>query len=144
MALATGSPCVELMTRPCTVAPGWAAAVMAARSSWQRTAAGRKRMTGSGPYAWMVGRRFEAAAAKLGFAKSKVKLRSDLFTPPKRVGDQLQLELFSVEGFDIHLEGLVADCLFRTTEAGHRFEHNINVLDLFGPGYAGLAEAESY
>ncbi len=52
-----------------------------------------KRMTGSGPYAWMVGRRFEAAAAKLGFAKSKVKLRNDLFIPPKRVGDQLQLEL---------------------------------------------------
>jgi len=52
-----------------------------------------KRMTGSGPYAWMVGRRFEAAAAKLGFARSKVKLRNDLFTPPKRVGDQLQLEL---------------------------------------------------
>jgi DNA repair photolyase len=52
-----------------------------------------KRMTGSGPYAWMVGRRFEAAAAKLGFAKSKVKLRNDLFMPPKRVGDQLQLEL---------------------------------------------------
>jgi DNA repair photolyase len=52
-----------------------------------------KRMTGSGPYAWMVGRRFEAAAAKLGFARSKVKLRSDLFMPPKRVGDQLQLEL---------------------------------------------------
>ena len=52
-----------------------------------------KRMTGSGPYAWMVGRRFEAAAAKLGFARSKVKLRNDLFMPPKRVGDQLQLEL---------------------------------------------------
>ncbi len=50
-----------------------------------------KRMTGSGPYAWMIGRRFEAAAAKFGFAKTKVKLRHDLFTPPARGGQQLQL-----------------------------------------------------
>ncbi len=52
-----------------------------------------KRMTGSGPYAWMIGRRFEAAAAKLGFAKTRTKLRHDLFTPPKRQNEQLQLEL---------------------------------------------------
>jgi len=50
-----------------------------------------KRMTGTGPYAWMIGRRFEAAAAKLGFAKTKLKLRHDLFTPPARIGEQLQL-----------------------------------------------------
>jgi DNA repair photolyase len=52
-----------------------------------------KRMVGSGPYAWMVGRRFEAAVAKLGFAKTRVKLRHDLFTPPRRKDEQLQLEL---------------------------------------------------
>lgn len=52
-----------------------------------------KRMTGSGPYAWMIGRRFEAAAAKLGFAKTRIRLRHDLFTPPKRQNEQLQLEL---------------------------------------------------
>jgi DNA repair photolyase len=52
-----------------------------------------KRMTGSGPYAWMIGRRFEAAAAKLGFTKTRTKLRHDLFTPPARKNEQLQLEL---------------------------------------------------
>ncbi len=50
-----------------------------------------KRMTGSGPYAWMIGRRFEAAAAKLGFGRSRLKLRHDLFIPPPRTGEQLQL-----------------------------------------------------
>ncbi len=50
-----------------------------------------KRMTGTGPYAWMIGRRFEAAAAKLGFGKTKMKLRHDLFAPPARAGEQLQL-----------------------------------------------------
>jgi DNA repair photolyase len=50
-----------------------------------------KRMTGSGPYAWMIGRRFEAAAAKLGFGRNKLKLRHDLFAPPARAGEQLQL-----------------------------------------------------
>ncbi len=50
-----------------------------------------KRMTGSGPYAWMIGRRFEAAAAKLGFARNRTPLRCDLFSPPARQGEQLQL-----------------------------------------------------
>ncbi len=50
-----------------------------------------KRMTGSGPYAWMIGRRFEAAAAKIGFSKTKLKLRHDLFQPPARIGEQLKL-----------------------------------------------------
>ncbi len=48
-------------------------------------------MTGSGPYAWMIGRRFEAAVAKIGFAKTRLKLRHDLFQPPARLGEQLQL-----------------------------------------------------
>jgi hypothetical protein len=34
------------------------------------------RMTGSGPYAWMIGRRFEAATARLGLGRSRVALRS--------------------------------------------------------------------
>jgi DNA repair photolyase len=41
-----------------------------------------KRMAGSGPYAWMIGRRFEIAARKLGFHEKAYLLRSDLFTPP--------------------------------------------------------------
>ena len=50
-----------------------------------------KRMTGAGPYAWMIGRRVEIAAAKLGYNKAKLKLRTDLFSPPARKGEQLQL-----------------------------------------------------
>ncbi|HET6376337.1 MAG TPA: PA0069 family radical SAM protein, partial [Methylocella sp.] len=50
-----------------------------------------KRMTGSGPYAWMIGRRFEAAAARLGLGKNLAPLRCDLFRPPVRAGEQLQL-----------------------------------------------------
>lgn len=50
-----------------------------------------KRMIGSGPYAWMIGRRFEAAVTKLGLAKSRMPLRGDLFRPPARPGEQLQL-----------------------------------------------------
>jgi DNA repair photolyase len=50
-----------------------------------------KRMTGAGPYAWTVGRRFEIAVAKLGLAKSRTSLRTDLFAPSPRAGEQLQL-----------------------------------------------------
>ncbi len=50
-----------------------------------------KRMTGSGPYAWMVGRRFEAAAARLGLVKRRIPLRNDLFVPPQGKSEQLQL-----------------------------------------------------
>jgi DNA repair photolyase len=49
------------------------------------------RMTGSGPYAWMIGRRFEAAAARLGLGRSRVPLRCDLFRPPARHSEQLCL-----------------------------------------------------
>jgi DNA repair photolyase len=41
-----------------------------------------RRMVGSGPYAWMIGRRFEVAAARLGFAERSQPLRCDLFRPP--------------------------------------------------------------
>ncbi len=50
-----------------------------------------KRMTGTGPYAWMLGRRFEIAAAKLGFPKARAKLRTDLFQAPAPHGQQLSL-----------------------------------------------------
>jgi DNA repair photolyase len=50
-----------------------------------------KRMTGTGPYAWMLGRRFEIACDKLGLNKQKAKLRSDLFTRPSGGGVQLSL-----------------------------------------------------
>jgi DNA repair photolyase len=51
-----------------------------------------KRQTGVGPYAWMTGRRFELAAARLGLNQQRVKLRTDLFVSPK--GPSAQLSLF--------------------------------------------------
>ncbi|TLG77049.1 PA0069 family radical SAM protein [Methylocystis sp. B8] len=48
------------------------------------------RMKGEGPYAWMIGRRFEVAAARLGFTE-KTRLRTDLFEPPLRTPKQLSL-----------------------------------------------------
>jgi DNA repair photolyase len=41
-----------------------------------------RRMAGSGPYAWMIGRRFEIAAKRLGYRETPVSLRSDLFRAP--------------------------------------------------------------
>ncbi len=49
------------------------------------------RMKGTGPYAWQIGRRFEIAARRLGLNRSKLTLRTDLFKPPVRAGEQLML-----------------------------------------------------
>ena len=54
-------------------------------------AAWGKRMRGSGPYAWQIGRRFELATRRLGLNADRVPLRTDLFTPPVPVGGQLAL-----------------------------------------------------
>jgi hypothetical protein len=48
-------------------------------------------MTGEGPYAWMIGRRFELAAERLGLNEASVELRTDLFTRPILPGQQLTL-----------------------------------------------------
>ncbi len=54
-----------------------------------------RRMAGSGPYAWMIGRRFEIATRKLGFRETAARLRSDLFAPPAPPsGEVEQLSLF--------------------------------------------------
>ena len=50
-----------------------------------------KRMKGTGPYAWMIGRRFEAACAKLGLNKDKVTLTAEHFRPPRPQAQQLSL-----------------------------------------------------
>ena len=49
------------------------------------------RMKGSGPYAWQIGRRFEIAARRIGLNRAKLPLRTDLFQPPPRAGEQLTL-----------------------------------------------------
>ena len=51
----------------------------------------RERMTGTGPFAWMIGRRFEIALAKNGYHKERLKLRTDLFRRPALAGEQLAL-----------------------------------------------------
>ena len=38
-----------------------------------------RRMTGTGPYAWTIGRRFELACQRLGLNASRVRLATDLF-----------------------------------------------------------------
>jgi DNA repair photolyase len=49
------------------------------------------RMKGTGPMAWMIGRRFEIACEKLGLNKRRAKLTTDHFARPKRSGQQLSL-----------------------------------------------------
>jgi DNA repair photolyase len=53
-----------------------------------------KRMTGSGPYAWMIGRRFEQACARLGLNVKKTRLTTEHFNPPHRRSESAQLSLF--------------------------------------------------
>lgn len=50
-----------------------------------------QRQVGSGPYAWMIGRRFELAAERTGFNKVRTKLRTDLFHRPASGAEQLSL-----------------------------------------------------
>ncbi|MCR4282208.1 MAG: PA0069 family radical SAM protein [Bauldia sp.] len=50
-----------------------------------------ERMRGNGPYAWQIGRRFEMAARRLGLNRGKLRLRTDLFVPPRPETDQLDL-----------------------------------------------------
>jgi DNA repair photolyase len=49
------------------------------------------RMKGTGPIAWMIGRRFEIACDKLGLNKRRSKLTTDHFAKPKPSGQQLSL-----------------------------------------------------
>ncbi len=50
------------------------------------------RQTGVGPYAWMLGRRFEKAVERLGLnRRGRWTSRTDLFTPPAKETGQLSL-----------------------------------------------------
>lgn len=51
------------------------------------------RMKGTGPYAWLIGRRFEVACERLGLNKSKLKLSTEYFRHPRP--DDAQLSLFA-------------------------------------------------
>ena len=50
-----------------------------------------KRMSGGGPYAWMLGRRFEMACEKLGLNTTKSPLSTAYFRAPKAGSEQLSL-----------------------------------------------------
>ena len=50
-----------------------------------------ERQTGVGPFAWMIGRRFEVATARLGYNARRLRLRVDLFRPPAPQTGQLAL-----------------------------------------------------
>ena len=50
-----------------------------------------KRMRGTGPYAWQIGRRFEIAAKRLGLNLERIQLRTDQFVPPAKKNEQLML-----------------------------------------------------
>jgi DNA repair photolyase len=50
-----------------------------------------KRMRGTGPYAWQIGRRFEIAAKRLGFNATRTPLRTDLFVQAEKKNEQLML-----------------------------------------------------
>jgi len=52
------------------------------------------RMKGTGPYAWMIGRRFEQACERLGLNARKVSLSTDLFVRPREQETSAQLSLF--------------------------------------------------
>ena len=49
------------------------------------------RQTGSGPYAWMIGRRFEMACEKLGLNERETHLATEHFRPPRPSAVQLDL-----------------------------------------------------
>jgi len=50
-----------------------------------------KRMTGSGPIAWMIGRRFEIACDRLGFNKTSARITTEHFKRPRPAAEQLDL-----------------------------------------------------
>jgi DNA repair photolyase len=49
------------------------------------------RMKGTGPYAWMIGRRFEMACEKLGLNETRRQLTTEHFRKPKPGAEQLAL-----------------------------------------------------
>jgi DNA repair photolyase len=49
------------------------------------------RMKGEGPYAWMIGRRFETACARLGLNAERVELTTEHFRAPRAGAEQLTL-----------------------------------------------------
>ncbi|BAT58350.1 radical SAM superfamily protein [Variibacter gotjawalensis] len=49
------------------------------------------RMKGAGPYAWMIGRRFEMACQRMGFNRDKLTMTTEHFQAPAKGTEQLSL-----------------------------------------------------
>jgi DNA repair photolyase len=65
--------------------------VKSVRGGKENDASFGRRMTGTGPYAWTIGRRFEMACRRLGLNDRRVKLETGLFRRPPQAGEQLTL-----------------------------------------------------
>jgi DNA repair photolyase len=50
-----------------------------------------QRMRGQGPIADLMRQRFDRACARLGLNAERTSMRTDLFRPPPKVGDQMDL-----------------------------------------------------
>jgi hypothetical protein len=48
-------------------------------------------MTGGGPYAWMIGKRFETTCSRLGLNVHKTELTTEHFKAPAPASEQLSL-----------------------------------------------------
>jgi DNA repair photolyase len=65
--------------------------VRSVRDGKENDAAFGRRMSGTGPYAWTIGRRFQLAAERLGINAKRTTLATDLFQRPPQAGEQLTL-----------------------------------------------------
>jgi DNA repair photolyase len=65
--------------------------IMAVREGKESDPRFGTRMSGTGPVAWMIGRRFQLACQRLGLNRERLKLRTDLFRKPAGPGQQMSL-----------------------------------------------------
>jgi DNA repair photolyase len=65
--------------------------VKSVRGGKENDATFGRRMSGTGPYAWTIGRRFQMTAERLGINVNRFKLATDLFQRPPQVGEQMLL-----------------------------------------------------
>ena len=72
-------------------APKVMALVKSMRGGKENDATFGRRMTGMGPYAWTIGRRFQMTVERLGINVNRSKLATDLFQRPPQPGEQMVL-----------------------------------------------------
>lgn len=65
--------------------------IRATRGGKDNSSVWGERMSGTGHYAWILGRRFQLACARLDLNIERTKLDTQLFCPPPQAGDQLDL-----------------------------------------------------